>query len=59
VVVANMVGTGVFTTTGFMARDQGSAWTILATWTAGGMIALCGAFAYAELGAALPEFVER
>jgi amino acid transporter len=55
VVVANMVGTGIFTTTGFMARDLGSAWEILATWIAGGMIALCGALAYAELGAALPE----
>jgi APA family basic amino acid/polyamine antiporter len=55
VVVANMVGTGIFTTTGFMARDLGSAWVILATWIVGGIIALCGALAYAELGAALPE----
>ena len=55
VVMANMVGTGIFTTTGFMARDLGSAWEILATWMAGGMIALCGALAYGELGAALPE----
>jgi len=55
VVVANMIGTGIFTTTGFMARDLGSALTILATWIAGAMIALCGALAYAELGAALPE----
>ena len=55
VVVANMVGTGIFTTTGFMARDLGSALTILSTWMAGAMIALCGALAYAELGAALPE----
>jgi basic amino acid/polyamine antiporter, APA family len=55
VVVANMVGTGIFTTTGFMARDLGSAWIVLATWIAGGMIAFCGALAYAELGAALPE----
>src|SRR5262245_22658990 len=51
VVMANMVGTGIFTTTGFMARGLGSAWEGLATWIAGGS----GALAYGELGAALPE----
>lgn len=55
VVIANMVGSGIFTTTGFMARDLGSPWRVLALWVAGGCIALAGALAYAELGAALPE----
>lgn len=55
VVVANMVGTGIFTTTGFMARDLGSPSVILALWVAGGLIAIVGALAYAELGAAIPR----
>jgi APA family basic amino acid/polyamine antiporter len=54
-VVASMVGTGVFTTTGFLVRDLGSAWTVLAAWAVGGVLALCGALSYAELSAALPR----
>jgi APA family basic amino acid/polyamine antiporter len=55
VVIANMIGTGIFTTSGFIARDTGSPWILLALWGAGGLIALAGALAYAELGAAMPE----
>jgi APA family basic amino acid/polyamine antiporter len=55
VVIANMIGTGIFTTSGFIARDTGSPWILLALWVAGGLIALAGALAYAELGAAMPE----
>ena len=55
VVVANMIGVGAFTTSGFIARDTGSPLLLLALWIAGGMIALAGALAYAELGAALPH----
>jgi len=55
VVIANMVGTGIFTTSGFLARDLGSPWRLLALWLVGGAIALAGALAYAELGAAMPE----
>jgi basic amino acid/polyamine antiporter, APA family len=55
VVVANMVGVGAFTTSGFIARDTGSPLILLGLWIAGGMIALTGALAYAELGAALPQ----
>ena len=54
VVVANMIGTGIFTTTGFMAADL-SPGAILAGWLMGGALALCGALAYAELGALLPR----
>jgi basic amino acid/polyamine antiporter, APA family len=54
-VVANMVGVGAFTTSGFIARDTGSPLILLGLWIAGGMIALTGALAYAELGAALPQ----
>src|SRR5262245_53769968 len=55
IVVANMIGTGVFTTTGFMASDLGDAGAILAAWVAGGLLALCGAAAYAELGGIWPR----
>lgn len=54
-VVASMVGSGVFTTTGFLLRDLGSAPAVLTVWLLGGVLATCGALAYAELTAALPE----
>jgi APA family basic amino acid/polyamine antiporter len=54
-VVANMVGTGVFTTTGFLVRDLGSPSAILLAWAVGGVLALCGALTYGELAAALPR----
>lgn len=54
-VVASMVGTGVFTTTGLLVSDIPSAPGILACWAVGGVASLCGALAYAELGAAFPE----
>ncbi|GIV27438.1 MAG: amino acid permease [Bacteroidia bacterium] len=49
-VVANMVGTGVFTSLGFQLLEIQSAWTIIFLWILGGIIALCGAFTYAEIG---------
>ncbi|WNM60063.1 APC family permease [Candidatus Nitrospira allomarina] len=54
VLVSNVVGTGVFTTTGFMARDIGDPWLILLVWGAGALLALTGAMCYSELGAAFP-----
>lgn len=54
VLVSNVVGSGIFATTGFMARDLGDPGLILSVWLAGGMIALAGALCYSELGAALP-----
>jgi APA family basic amino acid/polyamine antiporter len=55
IVIANMIGTGVFTSTGLQARDLHDPATILAAWIVGGVLALCGAAAYAELGAMMPE----
>jgi APA family basic amino acid/polyamine antiporter len=52
-VVASMIGTGVFITTGKVAVALPSAPAILACWGLAGIAALCGALAYAELGAAL------
>lgn len=54
-VVANMVGTGVFTTSGFALAEVGSPAALLACWAVGGLFALAGALCYAELGAMLPE----
>ncbi len=55
VVIANMVGTGVFTSLGFQLLEIQSGFVILMLWAAGGLTALCGAMSYAELGAALPR----
>ena len=54
-VISNMVGTGIFTTTGFMAADLGSARLILACWTVGALCALAGALSYSELGINFPS----
>jgi APA family basic amino acid/polyamine antiporter len=55
VVIANMVGTGVFTSLGFQLLEMSSAFALLALWVVGGIAALCGAMTYAELGAAMPR----
>jgi APA family basic amino acid/polyamine antiporter len=55
VVIANMVGTGVFTSLGFQLLDIRSGFVLLMLWAVGGIIALCGAMTYAELGAAMPR----
>lgn len=53
--VANMVGTGIFTSLGYQVADIRSYFALLALWIIGGIIALCGALTYGELGAALPR----
>lgn len=55
VVVANMIGTGVFTSLGFQLLEIRSPFALLLLWGVGGITALCGALSYAELGAALPR----
>jgi APA family basic amino acid/polyamine antiporter len=55
IVVANMIGTGVFTSVGFQLSSLKSTWTILLLWIAGGLLSLFGAFAYAELGTHFKE----
>lgn len=54
-VVSNMVGTGIFTSTGFLAGDLGSAGLILLIWAVGAVAALFGAFCYSELGVNFPS----
>jgi basic amino acid/polyamine antiporter, APA family len=55
VIIANMVGTGVFTSLGLQLQVLDSGFVLLMLWVAGGLAALCGALSYAELGAALPR----
>ena len=47
IVVANMIGTGVFTSLGFQLLDIQAAPVILLLWVVGGLLALCGALCYA------------
>jgi amino acid transporter len=54
-VVANMVGTGVFTTSGLLIADLGSAWLVLLAWVLGGVVALLGALCYGALARHIPE----
>jgi APA family basic amino acid/polyamine antiporter len=54
-VVANMVGTGVFTTSGILMRILGSPWLVLLTWFLGGVVALLGALCYGALAGRIPE----
>lgn len=49
-VIANMIGTGVFTSLGFQLAEVQNTWSILLLWILGGAMALIGAFVYAELG---------
>ena len=55
IVVADMVGVGVFTSLGFQLKDIPSGFSILLLWTTGGIVALCGALSYSELGAMFPR----
>jgi len=55
IVVANMIGTGVFTSLGFQLMDIQSTFVLLMLWLVGGVTALCGALTYAELGSSLPR----
>jgi amino acid transporter len=53
-VVASMIGSGVFTTSGFAMGDLKDARLVVAVWCIGGVVALCGAIGYGALAARLP-----
>ena len=55
IVVASMIGTGVFTTSGFLLADLGSRDAVLAAWAVGGVIAALGALSYGALARRIPE----
>ncbi len=54
-VVSNMIGSGILTTTGFLAGDLGSVQLVLLIWAVGAVCALAGAFCYSELGVNFPS----
>src|SRR5215471_1286682 len=55
IVIANIIGTGIFTSLGFQLADIQSGFALLMLWVIGGIAALCGALCYGELAAALPR----
>ncbi len=52
-VVANIIGTGVFTTLGLQVQETTDGFALLALWGVGGLIALTGALSYGEISAAI------
>src|SRR4030043_1072630 len=54
IVIANMIGSGIFTTSGLLMTGLKDPVLLLILWAVGGVIALCGALSYGELGAAMP-----
>lgn len=55
IVVADMVGVGVFTSLGFQVKDITSGFSLLLLWIVGGIVAMCGAISYAELASMFPR----
>src|ERR1700758_2054512 len=55
IVVADMIGVGVFTSLGFQVKDITSGFSLLLLWIIGGIVAMCGAISYAELAAMFPR----
>jgi basic amino acid/polyamine antiporter, APA family len=55
IVVADMVGVGVFTSLGFQLQGITSGFSLLLLWIVGGGVALCGVFCYGELSALFPR----
>jgi len=55
IVIANMIGAGIFTTSGLLMNDLKNPLIMILLWIGGGIIALCGALSYGELGAAMPR----
>ncbi|CCD96710.1 putative amino acid transporter [Bradyrhizobium sp. ORS 375] len=55
IVIADMIGVGVFTSLGFQVKDLPSGFAILLLWAVGGLVSICGALSYAELGTMFPR----
>jgi len=55
IVIANMIGTGIFTSLGFQVLELRTGFALLFLWLLGGITSLIGAMAYAELGTAMPR----
>jgi APA family basic amino acid/polyamine antiporter len=54
-VVGNVVGAGIFTTSGFLAGELPCPWLFVGVWVIGGLLTLCGALTYAEMSSMFPR----
>jgi len=54
-VICNMIGAGIFMTTGLFAAELGSGTAIMAVWLVAGVLALCGSLCAIELANIWPE----
>ena len=54
-VIGAVVGSGIFMTPGIIAASLPSPGLLLSVWLAGGLVTLCGALSFAELGAMYPQ----
>ncbi|HOV89625.1 MAG TPA: amino acid permease [Syntrophorhabdaceae bacterium] len=54
-VVGNVVGAGIFTTSGFLAGELDSPLLFIGVWVIGGVITLCGALTYSEMSSMFPR----
>ncbi len=55
IIVGIIIGAGVYQMAPDVAKGAGSTWGVLALWTLGGLLSLCGALGYAELATAYPQ----
>ena len=55
IVIANMIGAGIFTSSGLLLGDLHNPILMMVLWAVAGGIALCGALCYGEVGAAIPK----
>ena len=55
IVVSGIIGSGIFINPYVVAREVETPFLILAVWVLGGVIAMCGAFVFAELGTVVPR----
>jgi APA family basic amino acid/polyamine antiporter len=54
-VIGNVVGAGIFSTSGLLAAELQQPWLFIGIWIIGGLITLCGALTYAEMAAMFPK----
>lgn len=55
IVIANMIGTGAFTSLGFQLKELNNPMVVISLWILGGILALSGAFSYAEVGTVIKK----
>ena len=53
-IIGNVIGAGIFTTSGFLASELPHPWLFIGIWLLGGLLTLCGALTYAELAGMYP-----